>query len=248
MQLTNSFRKLTASLSSARERRLSGLFKAEGTKCVLDTLPHFRLEALMATAAWVEKHPQLAAEVTVVTNRDLERMSSLATSSDVIAVYRIPVLELNQELLKTELAVALDSVQDPGNLGTIMRTADWFGVRTIICSHDTVDLFNPKVVQATMGAISRVKVHYCNLTEVLSALPKESIYGTFIGGDNIYSSSLTSTGVIVMGNEGKGISAEIAKLIERRITIPSYPASEPTSESLNVAIATAITLSEFRRR
>lgn len=246
--LTNALRRLTASLSSARHRRESGYFKAEGTKCVLDTLPHFQLVALLATHSWIEEHPQEAGVCTPVTARDLERMSSLTTAPQVIAVYQIPVNDDDlASFMGRELVIALDGVQDPGNLGTIIRTADWFGVHHIICSTDTVDVYNPKVVQSTMGAISRVKVHYCNLPEVLPTVKKDTIFGTFLDGESIYDSRLPSAGVIVMGNEGKGISAGVAEVIGRRVTIPSFPPGEPTSESLNVAVATAITLAEFRR-
>ncbi|MDE6383964.1 MAG: RNA methyltransferase [Paramuribaculum sp.] len=248
MELTNAYRKMVAGLSAARSRRESGLFKAEGTKCVLDTITYFDTEALMATSAWVQSHPQFKDMATVVTARDLDRMSSLSTAPDVIAVYKIPEVPLDVPALANELVVALDSIQDPGNLGTIIRSADWFGVRNILCSKDTVDVYNPKVVQATMGAIARVKVHYCDLGSVIADLKPVAAYGTFLDGENIYDSQLTSEGIIVMGNEGKGISAGVASAVNRRISIPSFPVGEPTSESLNVAVATSIVLAEFRRR
>ena len=142
-------------------------------------------------------------------------------------------------------------MQNPGNLGTIIRLADWFGVEDILCSKECADCFNPKVIQATMGAILRVRIHYVdNLAELLSEASKEGmpIYGTLLDGDNIYGTTLTPTGIIVMGNEGRGLSQECRRVVTHRLLIPAYPANRPTSESLNVAMATGITLSEFRRR
>jgi TrmH family RNA methyltransferase len=133
-------------------------------------------------------------------------------------------------------------------LGTIIRIADWFGIDTILCSEDTADIYNPKVVQATMGSIARVKVTYLNLKEYLNTLSTEiPIYGTFLDGDNIYQKDLTANGIIIMGNEGKGISPAIAEKVNHRLLIPNYPEGKATADSLNVAIATAITCSEFRR-
>ena len=138
--------------------------------------------------------------------------------------------------------------QDPGNLGTIIRLADWFGIEDIFCSTGTVDVFNPKTVQATMGAIARVKVHYCDLPKLISSLKGIPVYGTFLDGNIIYSETLSANGLIVMGNEGNGISREVEALINRRLYIPNYPQERETSESLNVAIATAVVCAEFRRR
>ena len=146
------------------------------------------------------------------------------------------------------LSLALDGIQDPGNLGTIIRIADWFGIEQIFCSDDTVDAWNPKVVQATMGSIARVNIIYFNLLEFLDTLPADfPVYGTLLDGDNIYTQPLTPHGLIVMGNEGNGISPEIRQKVNRRLLIPSYR-TDDTAESLNVAIATAITCAEFRRR
>ena len=252
MELTNNIRKLVASLGASKHRRQEGVFKAEGTKCVLDTLPHFKVRYLIATDEWLSVHDEVSRCGAVVTasHRDLERMSDLKSASDVIAVYDIPEQILDIPTLSGRLVLALDSVQDPGNLGTIIRTADWFGVRDIICSRTTADLYNPKVVQATMGAISRIRVHYTDLEKALteaSALGMP-VFGTLLDGVDIYTSELSPSGVIVMGNEGNGLSEVVGSRLNHRLLIPSYPPSEPTSESLNVAIATAICLSEFRRR
>lgn len=249
VELTNRLRKLVSSLDDARVRREERMFVAEGTKCVLDTLHHFNVRFLFATQAWLDRHHAgiKGFDVTVVKRADMERMSHLSTPPDVLAVYDIPDSDIAALDSRGKLVLALDRVQDPGNLGTIMRIADWFGIRDIVCSRDTVDLYNPKVVQATMGAIARVKVYYTDLPEWLGCcgLP---VYGTFLHGENIYKATLGSEGVIVMGNEGKGISEEVERKVTCRLTIPSYPVGEATSESLNVGMATAVTVAEFRRR
>ena len=177
-------------------------------------------------------------------------MSSMVTPQGVLAVCRIPASPESFEPGHDELILALDRVQDPGNMGTIMRVADWFGINRIIASPDTVDIYNPKVIQATMGAIARVQVLYMPLAPTLRVLADKGIeiYGTFLGGEPLYASPLSKGGVIVMGNEGNGITDETASAITRRITIPPYPADHPTVESLNVGVATAITVAEFRRR
>ena len=152
------------------------------------------------------------------------------------------------------MVLALDHIQDPGNMGTLMRTADWFGVRHIVCSHDTVGCFNPKVVQATMGAIFRVKFHYTDIPALCrSALQADGkVYGTFLDGENMYQKSLSNgverPSMIVIGNEANGISAATAACVSDRLYIPPYPADDSGSESLNAAVATAITVAEFRRR
>ena len=249
IEITNNIRKLIASLGERKHRHASGLFKAEGTKCVFDTINHFTVEYLAATDSWLSKHDIDCNRIMKVTSRDIQRMSSLSTPADVIAVYQTPQLSLDTAALKNELILALDGIQDPGNLGTIIRTADWFGLHTILCSRTTADAYSPKVVQSTMGAISRARIHYCNLAETITNIGSGTkVYGTLLNGNNIYPEKLASSGIIVMGNEGNGLSDEIRRLVTDPLTIPSYPPNQPTSESLNVAIATAITLSEFRRR
>ena len=146
------------------------------------------------------------------------------------------------------MCLALDDIQDPGNLGTIIRLADWFGIEHIFCSQGTVDVYNSKVIQATMGALARVKVHYCNLPELISSLKDVPVYGTFLDGENIYDKPLSENGLIIMGNEGNGVSKEVSQLINNKLYIPNYPSGRTTSESLNVAIATAVVCAEFRRR
>lgn len=250
--LSKSLKKTLQSLADSKGRKKQGLFMVEGTKCVLDTFEHFQLKYIIATHSWINEHksilPSFEDKIIIANRGEIGEISSMSLAPDVISVYFLPDEEVfDSENLSKELVIALDRIQDPGNLGTIMRTADWMGVSTILASKDTVDCFNPKVVQASMGAISRVKVIYGDLALMLAAFPqKENIFGTFLDGENIYSATLPNSGVIVMGNEGSGISAEIEKVVGRRISIPSYPAGRPTSESLNVAIATAITLSQFR--
>jgi TrmH family RNA methyltransferase len=249
--LTNRLRKDVASLGDARSRREMGCFIAEGTKCVRDTWANFDCVYLMATSQWLNANADIIGSgitTIAVTRNDIARMSQLKTPSEVIAVYRLPQHIFDATDYRLGLTLALDGVQDPGNLGTIIRVADWFGVEHILCSPDTVDCFNPKVVQATMGAIARVKVVYHDLNEAFRQLANVPLFGTFLDGENIYSTSLPTHGIIVMGNEGKGISSNVRRVITNRLLIPSFPADRPTSESLNVAMATGIVLSEFRRR
>ncbi|MDO4319364.1 MAG: RNA methyltransferase [Bacteroidales bacterium] len=249
--ITNATVKLVTSLADAKGRRRSGMFVAEGSKCVIDTIGRFELQHLYATQAWLDSHPldPLSASVAEAVGRaDLGRMTTLMLAPDVIAVYRLPEPAVfDPTALHGQLVVALDRVQDPGNLGTIMRTADWMGIDTILASSDTVDCFNPKAIQATMGAVSRVRVIYGDLPAMLGKIDMP-VYGTFLDGDNIYTSQLTPAGVVVMGNEGRGVSPEVAACVSRRLLIPSYPPGRPTSESLNVATATAMVLAQFRSK
>lgn len=253
MELTNALRKKIKSLAEAKYRREYGLFVAEGTKCVADTVSAFRCNTLLATSSWIEANASVVDTVghdrlIKMSRADLGHISSLKTPPEVIAVYRIPDATLDSDAAAHQLVVALDRVQDPGNLGTIIRACDWFGITTVIASDDSADMWNPKTFQATMGAIARVSVHYGDLAAMISAIAPKAVYGTFLDGDNIYDSALSATGIIVMGNEGRGISDAIASMVDRRLLIPSFPPGRPTSESLNVATATAITLSEFRSR
>ena len=243
---SNSLRRIVASLDSARHRHEEGLFKAEGTKCVTDTLGAFTLRHLIATDEWMMRNPQLAEMVTCVCpRRELERMSSLKSPQGAIAVYDMPS-DAQPDLISGQPVIALDSLQDPGNMGTIMRVADWFGVRRIVASPDTVDCFSPKVVQATMGAISRVKVCYTPLPEFLSSCNRP-VVGTFLDGQNMMAAQMDPDSIIVIGNEGRGISSEVERYIDTRFTIPPYPQGDTTSESLNAAVAASISLALLRR-
>ena len=251
MELSKAKIKLYSSLAMKKHRQAEGLFVVEGTKCVLDTFNYFLVEAVVATNDWYEQHVDINLpedRCLKATHKQLEQISSLSTAPDVVGIYRIPDWKIDYDLINEDLTLVLDGVQDPGNLGTIMRIADWFGIRQIIASNDTVDVFNTKTIQATMGAISRVKVFYVNLIDFLSQQKGLPIYGTLLDGKNIYESELANKGLIIMGNEGKGISEDVRKFITNSLLIPAYPIGAITSESLNVGVATAITISEFRRR
>lgn len=243
--------KIIKSLEQKKFRMERGLFIAEGPKLVGDLLGKFSCVLLAATRSWLESRKSINAQrIEAVSPDELKRASLLQNPQDVIAVFSIPNSDVKLPTAASEnLVLALDDVQDPGNLGTIVRIADWFGINNIFCSRGTADIYNPKAVQATMGAISRVRVHYTDLAETIKSLPSSiPVYGTFLDGDIIYDTALTGNGVIIMGNEGNGISAEIERIISHRLYIPNWPAGAPTSESLNVAVATSIVCSEFRRR
>lgn len=230
--------KKVRSLQQKKFRDELGLFLAEGDKCVSEL-----------TKAFEPVH--LFREGENATRTEIEQMSGLRTPQGVIGVFK---KRADNPPCLADILLALDGIQDPGNLGTIIRTCDWFGVRDIVCSLDTADCYNPKVVQATMGALARVRVHYVNLPEWLNQ-QNCPIVGTLLEGKDMYEvltreriNKLTSSGsIIVMGNEGNGISQEVRKLITHPIRIPSYPKNVETSESLNVSIATAIVLAEFRK-
>jgi len=231
--------KAVKQLEMKKHRREQGLFVAEGPKVVGDLLAcGFTARQLYATEEW---QPHGAAPQRVTAD-ELRKLSFLQHPQQVLAVFCLP--EAPKASPEKGLVLALDGIQDPGNLGTIIRVADWFGIDTIYCSEDTVDAWSPKVVQATMGSIARVKIHYTRLEELLShtTLP---VYGTLLDGDSLYTQPLEADAIIVMGNEGNGISPAIRHLITRRLLIPRY---HEGPESLNVAIATAITCAEFRRR
>lgn len=241
-------------LEQKKFRNRERIFVAEGIKVVGDLLRRYQPRALFATADYLASLPLYSLpedSVFEVTNEELHRISFQQHPQQVLAIFPIPEGSGIEELRSSEvqpLCLALDGIQDPGNLGTIIRIADWFGIDTIYCSPNTVDAWNPKVVQATMGSIARVNIIYINLPQLIDSLPKDTpIYGTFLDGDDIYAQALTSGGLIIMGNEGNGISPTVAAKVNCRLLIPDFHQGE-TADSLNVAIATAITCSEFRRR
>lgn len=241
--------KIIQSLKDKKHRDQSGLFVAEGKKIIDDLLQTCACEWLISDEQTLNEWTVSANTTCLVASADeLKKASLLKTPSQVIAVFRKPEIDIKEVNFSDKLSLVLDGIQDPGNLGTIIRIADWFGIDQIICSEDTADCFNPKTVQATMGALGRVTLHYTNLVDFLKAQPKLPIYGTFLEGKNIYTESLSPTGFIVMGNEGQGIRPETAQLISHKLLIPNYPTNRATSESLNVATATAIVCSEFRRK
>uniref|UniRef100_UPI003FF0B8F6 RNA methyltransferase n=1 Tax=Segatella copri TaxID=165179 RepID=UPI003FF0B8F6 len=258
--------KYIRSLELKKNRNKEGKFVAEGFKVVDDLLALQPADLIVATQEWLHgKHFADQTEVIEVTEEELKKVSFLQHPQQVLAVFRQDTGCNKQDsnnsqeeaeeknfgfskINTQELSLALDGVQDPGNLGTIIRIADWFGITHIYCSQDTADVYNPKVVQATMGSIARVKVEYGNLLALVESLPADvPVYGTLLDGDNIYQQQLENRGLIVMGNEGKGISPALAKKVNRRLLIPNFPEGRATADSLNVAIATAITCSEFRR-
>lgn len=244
--------KYIRSLEMKKNRIAEGVFVAEGPKVVGDLLATMHPRLVVATEEWLvsAKNMTEQAETICVSDEELHRISFLQTPQQVLAVFDIPSCCMRTASNAGKgLALALDGIQNPGNLGTIIRIADWFGIKDIFCSQDTADAYNPKVVQATMGSIARVNIIYTDLEDLLTSLPDSTlVYGTMLDGDNIYSSELSENGIIVMGNEGNGISERVRKLVNKRLLIPHFSLSADRAESLNVAIATAITCSEFRRR
>lgn len=244
--------KYVYSFGKKKTRDEHHLFLAEGVKILRDILPYFEAEFVCATEeAYNEIQSLTKTNVEKASNAEIEKMTQLQSPPKALALLRMPEHKLDYASISKSLILALDGVQDPGNVGTILRIADWFGIKTVICSQQTADVYNPKTIQATMGAIARVSVSYVDLPSTLQTLKnqyKMPIYGTFLDGKNMYETELTSNGVIVMGNEGNGVTPEIDKMSDHRLYIPNFPVGVPTSESLNVSVATAIVCAEFRRR
>ena len=224
------------------------LFVAEGNKLVAELLPAFDCEWLIAHSRWMATQGDIPAkELILAEGDDVRKLSFLKTPQDVLAVFRKPSYALEEANPASQLILALDGIQDPGNLGTIIRLAGWFGIEYIVCSPDSADIFSPKTVQATMGALAHVKVIYTDLAGYIKSHSLIPVFGAFLDGASIYQSKLSPHGIIVMGNEGNGIRPEIESLIGNRLYIPPYPPERKTTESLNVAMATAIVCAEFRR-
>ena len=242
--------KLITSLTHKKYRDETGLFVAEGVKLTSDLAPVFECEMLIYTASREKEANTIwAHEKILADDASLQKISAQKSPQGMLAVFRKkPVGEISAAVLAGELSLALDNIQDPGNLGTIIRIADWFGIKNIFCSESTADAYGPKTVQATMGALARVNIHYVHLPGFLSAMKNIPVYGTFLDGTDLYTRDLTPNGIIVMGNEGNGISPEVAQLVTDKLMIPNYPKDAPTSESLNVGVASAIVCGEFRRR
>lgn len=249
MELSKAKISLYSRLSNRKVRDEHRLFMAEGRKCVHDLLPFFEVvDMICVNGSRPDIDLPATCPVYSVAPNVMKKLSSLSTPSEITAVFRIPssfrtVLPEPAEGLN----LLLDGLQDPGNLGTLIRTAHWFGVKRIYASNDTVDLFNPKTVQATMGSLGHVDVVYCDLISLISANPGMPVYGTLLDGEDIYKATLGGRGFIIMGNEGKGISLPLRPLITDPLLIPPFDPGDH-SESLNVAIATAVTLSQFRSR
>ncbi|AWH84974.1 RNA methyltransferase [Flavobacterium album] len=233
--------KTITGLQQKKYRKLHKLFFAEGIKVVQELLnSNFELHRLFTTQDIFSELPK--DKVDIITEAELKKISALATPNACLALFVVPD---EKQVPENGLIVALDDIRDPGNLGTIIRLCDWFGIEHLVCSENCVDVYNPKVVQATMGSITRVNVVYTDLSDYIAktSLP---VFGTFMDGKNIYSEALPKDGIIVMGNEANGISPEIENLVTNKIAIPRFGSLQMT-ESLNVATAAAITLSEFRR-
>jgi len=242
--------KYVRQLELKKFRTRLGLFVAEGPKVVGDLMLRYRLQSVFATSewsGWQHSPTRESCESTLVTDDELQRISFLQHPQQVLAVFQLP--ETTEVTLPdNELVLMLDGIQDPGNLGTIIRIADWFGIGRIYCSPDTADAWNPKVVQATMGSLAHVQICYTPLPELTDRRPQGMpVYGTLLDGNDIYRQELSANGIIVMGNEGRGLSDDMRQRVTHRLLIPSFHPG-PSAESLNVAIATAITCSEFRRR
>ena len=226
--------KFIKSLSQKKFRDSEGLFVVEGEKMVQEALKSgFEVEKVYRKED--------------IGEAAMERISALSSPSPALALVRKPADLSSAKLPSKGLILALDGIRDPGNLGTILRIADWFGIDAVYASEDTVDVFNPKVVQATMGAIFRIPFYTTNIPSLCSSYPGK-VYGTFLDGENMYRKELSASGIIVIGNEANGISKETAACVSDRLYIPPYPANDPGSESLNAAVATAITVAEFRRQ
>jgi len=247
--------KFINSIKKKKYRELSRCFFVEGEKLV-DELIHsdIQITDILSTSDWLDKNKYNLPsniEISEISDADLKKISSLTTPNKVFAIAKQPEFNFNKDEIQNELSLILDNINDPGNLGTIIRIADWFGIKNIFCSHESVDVYNPKVVQASMGALYRVKVHYVDLESFLPQFKQYEnfhIFGTFLEGENIYNEKLDKNGFIIMGSESHGISEYLKPYINKKLFIPNYPGNFKTSESLNISVATAIICSEFRRR
>jgi len=248
--------KFINSLKIKKYRYAEQAFLAEGKKLILNFIhAGISIKTLVGNENWLSgllKSGKIDPQMHLIpaSERDMKKISSLKTPQSALAVVHMPAWHWDYATISQQLSIALDSLQDPGNMGTIVRLADWFGIRHIFCSKDTVDIFNPKVVQATMGAISNVQVHYEHLPDMLQDIPKAEnfqIYGAFQQGKPVYTTALTPRGMLVLGNEGNGIRPETEAFIPEKLSVPVFPGNQAFSESLNVAMAAAVIVSEFRR-
>lgn len=252
--LTNNKIKLIKSLDQKKARKESGCFVVEGEKMVKELLQsRFETVEVFAVQSYIDELPSALTknvEISIVSEKDLERLTHLKTANKAIALAKIPDNEDDSAYPQNGISIALENIQDPGNMGTIVRTAAWFGIKDVFCTPETVDIYNPKVIQSTMGAIFKVNVHYCDLFELAKKARQNSItlYGTRLDGKNIYQSKLSGNAIIVMGNESKGMSSELSNEMDQNIKIPSYAPPAEEMESLNVSIATAIVCAEFKRQ
>lgn len=244
------------SLKQKKYREEYQLFIAEGAKIVPELLnSEIEVKQIFATKEFIESTAiNKEVECLEVKYNELERISALTTPNEALAICKIPTVFFDKSSLKDNITLVLDDIKDPGNLGTIIRIADWFGIETILCSNESADAYNPKVVQATMGSIARVKLHYIDIGALLKDIDISDqfpVYGALLEGEDIYKERLADRGFIVIGNESRGISDSIKPFISKKLTIPSfshYKSGKGEAESLNAAIATAIICSEFRRK
>jgi len=251
--LSKNKQKFILSLNRKKIRDQHEVFIAEGDKMIEDLLnSNSYTEFIICTDEWLSENHQLLSvdtETIICTPEEIKKVSGLKSPPRVIGVFKQKKKALRIESLKNQLCLFLDDIQDPGNLGTIIRLADWFGINNIICTSGCADVYNSKTIQSTMGAICRVNVSYENTEQFLNEYStlQLPIYGTFLDGSNVYEQRISENGLIIMGNEGKGISTEVEKYVTHKLLIPSYPTGIPSSESLNVSVATAIICAEFRR-
>ena len=249
MPLSKNKIKQIQSLKDKKHRLEHNTFVAEGEKLVLDLLVTCRCQFVAALPEVLAEHRELPAdEIIVADASELKKATFLKTPPPIIGVFYQPAHDISTIDFDKKLTLVLDGIQDPGNMGTIVRLADWFGIEHIVCSFDTADIYNPKTVQATMGAIARVKVHYTNLSDFLQQYNHLPVYGTLLDGKNIYTEPLSNNGFIVMGSEGGGIRPDVIQAVNHKLFIPSFPLERETSESLNVGVAAGIICGEFRRR
>ncbi len=241
--------KLIKSLNIKKYRDKYNYFYIEGEKMLDDILDSsLNVKTVFVTKELINKYNNIS-DVIEVTDNELSRISSLVTHRNVLAIIEKPKNVIAKNEIYNSLSILLDKVQNPGNIGTIIRTANWFGIKNVFCSSDSADIYSPKAIQATMGAISNVNVHYVNIVDFLESFSKNKkfiISGSFLEGENIYKTKLTRTGIIIMGNEGNGISKQCEKYVNKKIYIPNYPLDNKLTDSLNVSIATAIICSEYR--
>lgn len=233
--------KIIQGLKKKKIRQSEGLFLAEGVKVVEELLrSSFILHKLYFTEAYT--NPQNVVDYHLITDKELQLISDFSTPNQILGIFEIPEVK---DAVHEGITVLLDEINDPGNLGTIIRLCDWFGVQQLVCSTNTVDCYNQKVVQASMGSLARVQVSYVDLISYLKE-ERRTIYGTFLNGDNVYQTDLESDAVIILGNEANGISDDVSAAVNKKLTIPQFGQQQLT-ESLNVAMATAIFLSEFKK-
>lgn len=259
--LSNNRISFVKSLHQKKKRREHGLFLAEGDKLVREYLQSgMEVEELYAGTEWLRRNAELFSsnvQTFGADDHDLSRITTLVTPPPVIALVRIPEVHIAPEECFEGYTLLLDGIRDPGNLGTIIRTADWFGIQRIVASDDSAEQWNPKVVQSSMGSLTRVRVINAEPVRFIADMQEVArkqnsdvppVYGAFMNGENVYSADLTASGIIVIGNEASGIREATEELIDHKIGIPNYAQGDHQPESLNAAIATALVLAEFRRR